>query len=79
MTPLQVIVFLVVAAGGTAVALSRDPLRQSLNSGIFGLGLVLLFYLLQAPDVALSMIVAIAVALPLIELIAIARTRTGGR
>ncbi|MGH7777746.1 MAG: hydrogenase subunit MbhD domain-containing protein [Candidatus Dormibacterales bacterium] len=72
---LFVAVFLAVAAGGTAVALSRDPLRQSLNAGLFGLALVLLFYVLQAPDVALSMIVAMAVVLPLVELVAIAKTR----
>lgn len=76
MSPLQMVVFVVVALGGAAVTLSRDPLRQALNSGIFGIGLVLLFYLLQAPDVALSMIVVSAVLLPLMELIAIAKTRT---
>ena len=44
-------------------------------SGVYGLLLVLLFVILQAPDVALSMLVVSTVAYPLIVLIAISRTR----
>lgn len=47
-------------------------------SGLYGLLLTLLFVALQAPDVALSMLVVSAVAYPLIVLIAISRTRRGG-
>jgi uncharacterized MnhB-related membrane protein len=57
------------------VALCLDPLRQILLSGVYGLLLVLLFVVLQAPDVALSMLVVTTVAYPLIVLIAISRTR----
>ncbi|MBO0683916.1 MAG: DUF4040 domain-containing protein [Candidatus Dormibacteraeota bacterium] len=75
MTPLEVVVYLVVGFGGTAVVLTRDPLRQAMSAGIFGLALVLLFAVYQAPDVALSMLTVAAVALPMMVLIAIARTR----
>ncbi|HEX5583845.1 hydrogenase subunit MbhD domain-containing protein [Gaiella sp.] len=73
--PLQAAVFLLVGAGATAVALCFDPLRQILVSGLYGLLLVVLFVVLQAPDVALSMLVVTAIAYPLIVLIAISRTR----
>jgi energy-converting hydrogenase B subunit D len=44
-------------------------------SGVYGLLLTVLFVVLQAPDVALSMLVVSTVAYPLIVLIAISRTR----
>ena len=66
---------LLVAAGATAVALTMDPLRQVVLSSVYGLLLVILFVVLQAPDVALSMLVVSTVAYPLIVLIAISRTR----
>jgi energy-converting hydrogenase B subunit D len=68
-------VLLLVAAGATAVALTMDPLRQIVVSSVYGLLLVILFVVLQAPDVALSMLVISSVAYPLIVLIAISRTR----
>jgi uncharacterized MnhB-related membrane protein len=52
-----------------------DPLRQLVVSSLYGLLLVILFVVLQAPDVALSMLVVSAVAYPLIVLVAISRTR----
>ena len=75
--PLQVAVLLLVALGATSVALCRDPLRQIVLCGLYGLLLVVLFVVLQAPDVALSMLVVSAVAYPLVVLIAIARVRGG--
>lgn len=73
--PLQVASLLLVAAGAAAVALCFDPLRQIVLSGVYGLLLVVLFVVLQAPDVALSMLVVSTVAYPLIVLIAISRVR----
>jgi energy-converting hydrogenase B subunit D len=55
--------------------LTRDPLRQTVTTSVYGLLLVILFVVLQAPDVALSMLVVSSVASPLIVLIAISRTR----
>ena len=66
------VVLVLVALAATAVALCLDPLRQIVLSGMYGL---LLFVVLQAPDVALSMLVVTTVAYPLIVLAAIRRTR----
>ena len=57
---LQAIMLVFVAVLATAVALTRNALRQILVSGVYGLLLVILFVILQAPDVALSMLVVIA-------------------
>ncbi len=62
-----------VAVGGTAVVLVRDPLRQAIVAGIYGLLLGLLFFAFQAPDVALSQIVVGSVALPLMIVLTLAR------
>jgi energy-converting hydrogenase B subunit D len=72
---LEVVVLLLVAAGGTAVVLTRDPLNQAIVASFYGLLLGILFLVLQAPDVALSQIVVGAVALPLMILLALAKIR----
>ena len=64
MTGVQAVALVVVALLGTAVVLARDPARQALVAGIFGFSLAILFLAFQAPDVALSVIVVAAVALP---------------
>ena len=76
MTALQTVALVIVAAAGTGVVLTREPLRQVIASGIFGLLLAVLFMLFQAPDVALSMIVVASVALPVMLLLALAKMRT---
>lgn len=75
MTVLQIVAFTAVMLLGVLVVLCRQPLRQSLVNGVFGLALVVLFMVLQAPDVALSEIVVGTVAFPLVLLATIARTR----
>ena len=60
---------------GVCVVLTRDPLRQTVVSGIFGLALVLLFVVLQAPDVAISEVVVSTVAYPVVLLTTIHRVR----
>lgn len=57
--------------------LARDPLRQAMLASIYGLVLGLLFFVWQAPDVALSQTVVGAVALPLMVLLALAKMRGG--
>ncbi len=79
MTVLLAAVLLLVAAGGTAVVLTRDPLNQAIMASFFGLLLGLAFLVLQAPDVALSQITVGAVALPLMILLALAKVRRGSR
>ena len=71
MTVLQVVALVAVALGGTTVVLTREPLRQTLVLGIYGIALTLLFFVFQAPDVALSQIVISSVGLPLIILAAL--------
>lgn len=75
MSVLQVIALLLVAAGGTAVVLTREPLRQTMVLGFYGLALTLLFFIFQAPDVALSEIVVTSVGLPVIILAALRKIR----
>ncbi len=66
-------------AMGSAVVAIRDPLRQALAVSLFGIVLGLLFFAVQAPDVALSEVVVGAVALPLMILLALAKIRGGVR
>jgi energy-converting hydrogenase B subunit D len=75
MIPLQVAILLFVAIAGTAVVLARDPLRQAIVNGVYGLVLTVLFVVFQAPDVALSMLVVGSVAYPLVLLVAIKKVR----
>ncbi len=76
LVPLQAVVFGLVALGAPLVVLTRDPLRQALVNGIYGVSLVCLFVVLEAPDPALSMLVVSGVAYPLVILAAVARVRS---
>ena len=75
MIVLEVTVFLLVASAGTAVVLTRDPLNQAIVASFYGLILGIMFFIYQAPDVALSQITVGAVALPLMILLALAKVR----
>jgi uncharacterized MnhB-related membrane protein len=79
MTAVQAVLLVLVAVAGTFVALAREPLRQTILTGIFGLTMALLFFALQAPDVALSQIVVGGVALPAMVLLALAEVRARER
>jgi uncharacterized MnhB-related membrane protein len=73
--PLQAVTILLVACGALVVVLARDLVRQAIVFSIYGLGLVLLFVVFQAPDVALSALVVSGIAYPLVLVGAIARLR----
>jgi energy-converting hydrogenase B subunit D len=73
--PLQAMVIGLVAVGGTAVVLTRDLVRLAMVSSFYALLLVLLFLVLQAPDVALSELAVGAVAFPLAIVVAIVLER----
>ena len=75
MIPLQLVVMILVGIAGTAVVLTRDLLRLAILNAFYGLVLTVLFLVLQAPDVALSMIVVGSVAGPVVLLAAIAKVR----
>jgi energy-converting hydrogenase B subunit D len=74
-TALQAVALALVACGGTAVVFTHDPLRQAMVAGVLGVLLAILFFLFQAPDVALSQIGVGSIALPLMILLALARMR----
>jgi uncharacterized MnhB-related membrane protein len=75
MSLLLVLLFVLAAASGTGVVLSRDPRRQVLAMAANGLVLGLLFMALQAPDVAFSEITVGTAALPLLFLVTLAAIR----
>lgn len=75
MTVLQVAALAAVALGGTGVVIAPEPLRQTLVLGIYGLALTVLFFVFQAPDVALSEIVVTTVGLPVMILLALRKIR----
>jgi energy-converting hydrogenase B subunit D len=74
-TALQVIALVLVAVGGAAVVFTSEPLRQTMVLGVYGIALTLLFFVFQAPDVALSEIVVTGIGLPLIILAALRKVR----
>jgi energy-converting hydrogenase B subunit D len=78
-TVLQVAALALVAVGGSGVVLATDPLRQTIVLGIFGLALAVLFFVFQAPDVALSEIVVSTVGLPVMILLALRKIRAQER
>jgi energy-converting hydrogenase B subunit D len=78
-TALQVAIIAVVALAGASVTLMRDPLRQVMVSSFYGLTLVVLFLVFQAPDVALSALVVGSIGLPLMVLLALAKVRSRER
>jgi uncharacterized MnhB-related membrane protein len=73
--PLQYSILILVAVAATAVVLTRDVQRQIVVNGVYGILLVILFVVLAAPDVALSMLAVSTVGYPLVVLIAIAKSR----
>lgn len=72
---LQCTILAFVAITATAVVLTRKPAEQAIGIGFYGLVMALMFFLFQAPDVALSQIVIGTVALPLMILLALAKVR----
>ncbi|MDP9235582.1 MAG: DUF4040 domain-containing protein [Actinomycetota bacterium] len=76
-TLLQFVVLVMVAAGGLGVVTSRDPARQAVSASFYGLLLTVLFFVFQAPDVALSQLVVGVVAWPLMIMLTLAKVRGG--
>jgi energy-converting hydrogenase B subunit D len=75
MTLLQIAALAGVAIAGGAVIAARDPLRQVLVLGTYGLSLTMLFFVFQSGDVALSEIVVSTVGLPVMILLAMRKVR----
>lgn len=75
MDALQITVLVLVAAGATAVVLIRGQVQQVIALSVYGVLLAVLFLVFQAPDVTLSELTVGAVALPIVLLLALAKTR----
>lgn len=75
MNTLLILLLTLVAASATAAVLIREPVRQAILVSILGLLLALLFFAVQAPDVALSELVVGGAAVPIMLLLAIAKVR----
>ena len=73
MVAIEIAILLLVAATGTVVVLTRDSTKQVIGLSFFGLTLGLMFFIFQAPDVALSQITIGSVALPLMFMLALAK------
>ena len=65
----------VVALAGTAVVVTASPEQQAVTMSVFGTTLVVLFVVLQAPDVALSELGIGTAIVPLMVLLAIRSMR----
>lgn len=78
-TYLEAVTMLAAGLFGTGVVLTRDPPIQAIVAGAFGLCLMVLFLLLQAPDVSLSEIVVGAAAFPTMIMLAVAKVRLAER
>lgn len=74
-----IVLLTLVAAGGTAVVMTNAPERQAVTLSVFGVLLSLLFFSLQAPDVALSQLAVGTAFLPLMVMLAIRKIRGGGQ
>jgi uncharacterized MnhB-related membrane protein len=74
-TSLLAVLLLLTACAGTAVVLTRNPRRQIFAIAANGLVLSILFFALQAPDVALSELAVGTAATPLMFLVILAATR----
>ncbi len=75
MSVLEGVAMAIVGIFATGVVLTRDPLRQVIALGPLTLALIVLFTVLQAPDVVLSAIVVGLLAYPVMVLLALAKLR----
>jgi uncharacterized MnhB-related membrane protein len=66
-------ILLLVAIAAPGVVLARDPKSQVVTLAFYGLLCGLMFFIFQAPDVALSQFTIGAVMLPLLILLALTR------
>lgn len=73
----RILSLLLVAGLGTVVAHTQEPVRQALASGVFGLALSVTFLLMQAPGVAMAVMVVAGIAVPVLVLITVTNVRAG--
>lgn len=73
----QILSLLLAAAAGTAVTLTEEPVRQAIVSGVFGIALTVVFLLLEAPGVAMAVVVVTVLAVPVMILVTMANIEGG--
>jgi uncharacterized MnhB-related membrane protein len=78
MTVAVVVMLTLVGLAGTAVVLTDEPERQAVTLSVLGVLLSLLFFVLQAPDVALSQLAVGTAVVPLMVMLTIRKIRGGG-
>ena len=74
MSLLEIVAYLFVAFLGAAVVFSKRPINQLLVYTSFGLALTLLFFVLHAPDVALSELTVGTLGVPMLVLVVLMKT-----
>ena len=79
MNALLALVLTLLGFSGLVVVMIHEPGRQAIALGVFGLLEALMFFTVQAPDVAFSQIVIGAVALPAMLFLAMAKIRVDER
>jgi energy-converting hydrogenase B subunit D len=75
MNAVLAVLLILIAAAGWLTATTREPVRQAIMAGFLALLLALLFFTLQAPDVAFSELVVGSAAVPAMLLLAIGKLR----
>jgi energy-converting hydrogenase B subunit D len=71
---IEIVLYLLVAFFGAAVVFSKRPVNQLFIFTTFGMLLALLFFVLHAPDVALSEIAVGTLAVPIMVLVTLMKT-----
>ena len=66
---------LLIAVSGFVLVREREPVAQTVSLSFYGLLMALMFFVFQAPDVALSQITVGALALPLMVMLALSRIK----
>lgn len=74
MSLIQIVLYVLIAFFGAAVVFSKRPVNQLFIYTTFGMLLALLFFVLHAPDVALSEIAVGTIAVPAMVLVALMKT-----
>jgi energy-converting hydrogenase B subunit D len=72
---LVIFALVLVAVTGTVTAFTQDPGRQAVMLSVHGLVLGVLFFVLQAPDVALSQVAVGAAVVPLMVMLTLRTVR----
>jgi uncharacterized MnhB-related membrane protein len=75
MTAVEAASMILVGVFALVVVVTRDPLHQVVALGPFSVALIVLFTVLQAPDVVLSAIVVGVFAYPIMVLLTLAKVR----